>query len=302
MPRSTVTIFALLLLTIPAQAAAPPPGTATMKPPPECASAKTATECADILRRLGKNPFDAFDYPDPVYAVQNQTPLPPCTNGAPACKPWERDWSNTPLPPGSIVTDQGIILPLQRSPFETFLYNWQTLITGGLAIIAAIIGASAAYHVGSAQMAAAKRKDRLQAQCIAVAISPELLNLKVRYERASKIIGEEFPKAKRPGMMTDGVVALIRDAQIEIPPLLNRSLDQLYILDEAGPTLLQLISVVLQYNDLVTTLASQIRQHIDRFNPPEHQKDLSGHLKVIAQNIADAERLIAPLHDEATAR
>jgi hypothetical protein len=112
------------------------------------------------------------------------------------------------LPPGSIVTDQGIILPLRRSPFETFLYNWQTLITGGLAIIAAIIGASAAYHVGSAQMAAAKRKDRLQAQCIAVAISPELLNLKVRYERASKIIGEEFPKAKRPGMMTDGVELL----------------------------------------------------------------------------------------------
>jgi hypothetical protein len=299
MTSRTLTAAILLLLAIPAQAAEPPTG--TVKPSPECASAKTATECADILKRVGKNPFDAFDLPDSVYAAQNKTPLPPCRNGAPSCNPWERDWSNTPLPPGAIVTDQGIVLPLQRNPFETFLSNWQTLITGGLAIIAAIIGAGAAYHVGSAQMAAAKRKDRLQARCIAVAISPELLDLKVRHERASKIIAEEFPKAKYPGVMRDTVVALIRDAQIEIPPLLNRSVDQLYIVGEAGPTLLQLISVVLQYNNLITALAEQMRQHVDRFDPPEHQKDLSGHLHAIGQDIADAERLIAPIHDEATA-
>jgi hypothetical protein len=183
-----------------------------------------------------------------------------------------------------------------------FLYDWQTLITGGLAIVAAIIGAWAAYRVGNAQITAAKRKDRLQAQCIAVAISPELLDFKVRHERASKIIGEEFPKTKaqRPNVMTDAVVALILDAKIEVPPLLSQTVDQLYILDDAGPTLLQLISVTLQYNHMITTLAGQIRQHVDNFNPPEHQRDLSGHLRVIGQNIADAERLIAPLHDEAT--
>jgi hypothetical protein len=70
-----------------------------------------------------------------------------------------------------------------------FFYNWQTLITGGLAIIAALIGAGAAYHVGNAQIAVAKRKDRLQARCIAVAISPELLVLKVRYERSRRSDG-----------------------------------------------------------------------------------------------------------------
>jgi hypothetical protein len=184
-----------------------------------------------------------------------------------------------------------------------FLFNWQTLITGGLAIVAALIGAGAAYYVGHTQIAAAKRKDRLQARCIAVAISPELLQLKVRYERARKIIADEFPKAKaqRPGIMTDAVVALILDARIEIPPLLSRSVDQLYILDEAGPTLLQLISVILQYNNLIETIASQIRQHVDSFNPSQHQKDVAGHLRVIGQNIAEGERLIAPLHDEATA-
>ena len=130
--------------------------------------------------------------------------------------------------------------PTDYTGFLKLLYDWQTIITGGLAIVAAIIGAWAAYRIGNAQMAAAKRKDRLQAQCIAVAISPELLDFKVRHERASKIINEEFPKVKaqRPSAMTDAVVALILDARIELPPLLSRTVDQLYILDEAGPTLL----------------------------------------------------------------
>jgi hypothetical protein len=273
----TVAMMTLLVVTTPSHAATDPPA-AAVKPPPECATAKNAQECFDTLTKLGKNPFDAFGYvgAEPVYG-QSEAPA---------------------LQPGSVVTQNGAILPRRPNPMTDFLYNWQTLITGGLAIIAAFIGAWAAYHVGN------KRKDRLQAQCIAVAISPELLDLKVRHERARKIIGEEFPKikAQRPSVMTTAVVASILDAKIEIPPLLSRTMEQLYILDQAGPTLLQLVSVTLQYNNMITSLAEQIRQHIDSFNPPEHQKDLSGHLQVIAQNISDAERLITPLHDAATAR
>ena len=103
--------------------------------------------------------------------------------------------------------------PPDYTGFLKLLYDWQTLITGWLAIVAAIIGAWAAYYVGSAQMAAAKRKDRLQARCIAVAISPELLDLRVRYERASRIITEEFPRAaNQPIRMRDAVVGL--DARV----------------------------------------------------------------------------------------
>jgi hypothetical protein len=35
-------------------------GTTAAKPPAECATAKNAAECADTLKKLGKNPFDAF--------------------------------------------------------------------------------------------------------------------------------------------------------------------------------------------------------------------------------------------------
>jgi hypothetical protein len=153
--------------------------------------------------------------------------------------------------------------------------------------------------VGNIQVAATKRKDRLQARCIAVAIVPELLDLKVQHERAVKIISEELPKVVRAAIAD--IVPVIISVRIAIPPLLNRSVDQLYLIDEAGPTLLQLISVTLQFNDLVQTLAEHILQRVVEFDPVEHQKDLSGQLRVIGQDIADAERLITPIHNEATA-
>lgn len=54
----------------PAADSSRPAGQATgTKPPAECATAKSATECADILKRLGKNPFEAFGTVgnEPVY-------------------------------------------------------------------------------------------------------------------------------------------------------------------------------------------------------------------------------------------
>lgn len=34
---------------------------------------------------------------------------PHCKNGAPSCKPWERDWNKGDLKPGSVVSEEGII-------------------------------------------------------------------------------------------------------------------------------------------------------------------------------------------------
>ena len=67
------------------------------------------------------------------------------------------------------------------------LTDWGSVIGG----LTALIGWNfwpniATRQATNRQISALARKDRLQAQCIAVAISPELLNLKVRYERASK--------------------------------------------------------------------------------------------------------------------
>jgi hypothetical protein len=179
-------------------------------------------------------------------------------------------------------------------------YDWQTIFAGAMAILAAIIGAGAAYYVGHIQMAAAKEKDRSQARCLAVAVLPELLQLKMRHDRATKIVSEEFPRAKREHWATVGTVSLILSAQVELTPFLDRTVGELYILERAGPTLLQLVAVTLQYNNLIRTLAQQIRDNVNSFNPPEHKQHLCGQLQVIEQDIVEAERLIGPIHDEAT--
>jgi hypothetical protein len=180
------------------------------------------------------------------------------------------------------------------------LTDWGSFIGGGLALIAGVLAYIGARQAAAKQIAALSRKDRLQARSLAVAIQPELLQLKVRHERAMKIISEEFPKAKGSTASTAQIVSLILSAQIGVPPLLNRTVDQLYVLEDAGPALLQSISVILQYDGLIRTLADQIRENVDSFNPAAHQRDLAGQLYVIAQDIAEAERLIAPIHDETT--
>ncbi len=42
---------------------------------------------------------------------------PPCKDGSPTCNPWERDWRETALKPGSTVTNEGaIIQPAPTKP------------------------------------------------------------------------------------------------------------------------------------------------------------------------------------------
>ncbi len=119
-------------------------------------------------------------------------------------------------------------------------------------------------------------------------------------KRAVEIIADRFPKAKECGWPTEGIVDLMLDAQIEMPPLLSRTLDQLYLIGQAGPSLLQLISVTLQYNKMVETLAHRVRANVDSFNPPAFKESLSGHLRLIEMNIAESDRQLASIHDESS--
>ena len=150
-------VAALLLLTTPVDGAGPLAD--AVKSPPECAAAKNANECADLLKKLGKNPFDAFGYigREPAYGGQNEAAAPPCKSGAPSCNPWERDWSNTRLPPGAIVTDEGAILPQPSRPFPwNYLFDWQTLIAGVLAFVAGFGTVVATMIIARRQIAAAR--------------------------------------------------------------------------------------------------------------------------------------------------
>lgn len=186
-------------------------------------------------------------------------------------------------------------------PFHTgvwgFIYDWQTIIAGFLAILAAIIGAIAVYRVGNAQMATEKQKDRLRARSLAVGILPELLQLREQHCRASLIIFQELKNISVGSMTAHGIVSMIAKARVQPTPLLVRSIDQLYILEEAGATLTQLYSVTLQYNGLLSALTEKINHNMNSFIPSEASTDLEGHLSLIRKNIDDAEKEIAKFHD-----
>jgi hypothetical protein len=51
---------------------------------------------------------------EPSDRGQVEPKAPPCKSGAVRCKPWERDWSKSDLPPGTVVTDDGTIVGVHR--------------------------------------------------------------------------------------------------------------------------------------------------------------------------------------------
>jgi hypothetical protein len=185
------------------------------------------------------------------------------------------------------------------------LRDMGSLIGGAFALIAGI----AAYIAGQTQAAATQqaadkhiamsdRKDCLQARCIAVRIYPEILWVKASHERASKIISDEFPKSSAG--LAEQLVELIRSASIEATPLINRSLDQLYVLKEVGASVLQLFSVILQYNAMIDGLAERTSQNVNSFDAQAFATNLSGHLSVMAQLLKEVEQKIKPIHDQST--
>jgi hypothetical protein len=185
------------------------------------------------------------------------------------------------------------------------LYDWQTLITGAAALLGGLaayvagrIEAGATREAADRQIAAMARKDRLQARGIVVGVYPELLQLQVRHERASNVMAQ-WSSMRTRTMNTMSLVPAIREAKIELTPLLSRNIDNLFLVEPGGASLQQVVSYTLQYNSLIETLAQQIVDYVDSFDPPAHQQALSGNLRAIGMALADALREIAPIHDEA---
>jgi hypothetical protein len=122
-------------------------------------------------------------------------------------------------------------------------YDWQTIITGVLAIIGALIAyaagkiqATATREAADKQIGAVGRTQQLQARCIAVGIAPELEALRIAHESAARLIDAVAELDQSKSMMAH---KFLSDAYIEVPPILARNVDHFYLLGEpAGPTIL----------------------------------------------------------------
>ncbi len=198
--------------------------------------------------------------------------------------------------------------PPDYTGFLKLLYDWQTALAGAAAILGGIaayvagrIQAGATREAAKSQITAMTRKDRLQAQGIVLGVYPELLEVKVLYERASHVM-EQWSLIPSRTINVTNVVPRIRDAKIQLPFLLSRNIENFFLVEPGGASLQQLVTFTLQYNGLVDTLAQQITDHVNSFDPAAHQRALSGNLKVIGIVLEHAIREVRPIHDEATAQ
>ncbi len=135
----------------------------------------------------------------------------------------------------------------------------------------------------------------MQARGIVVGVYPELLEAREEHKRVMEAVNQRFP---RMGWMT--IVQAIQSAQMEVPPFLSRSVDNLFVVDPGAASLIQFVSYTLQYNRRIRDVAQRVAQSPGVSDPPDMRDELSGDLKLIAIALEDAIREIRPIHDEAT--
>lgn len=141
-----------------------------------------------------------------------------------------------------------------------------------------------------------KRRDRLQSRGIAVAIYPEILKLEVTIPSTRDALATLIERNRN--LVGQSVAASVQlTGRIEIPPMLDRNIDRLFMLgDIAGPSCLQLVNVLLQYNSLVDEIAARIvSMNVGQW--PEAIGHLEQHLTLLDGVVAKYKHEVAPLHD-----
>lgn len=83
------------------------------------------------------------------------------------------------------------------------------------------------------------------------------------------------------------------DFKLIEPPLIRENGHRLFVMEEAGATIFQLLGVILQYNRIVETLAIQVTKD------PISLDELIDQLGVTEGLVNLAEQEIAPMHDQA---
>jgi hypothetical protein len=159
------------------------------------------------------------------------------------------------------------------------------------AIVALVISVVAIWQSNAVE----RKRDRLRAHGIAVAIYPELLKL----AETLKFTHQNFQqlKLRNSALVGQSIAAMVHTGTISIPFMFDRNVDNLYLLGEpAGPACLQLINVLLQYNDLVQDIASRVVM-MNAQQWPEAVDHLDSHLDLISAVVDKCVAEVRPIHD-----
>jgi hypothetical protein len=159
------------------------------------------------------------------------------------------------------------------------------------AIVALVISVWAAWRTGAVE----RQRDLLQARGIAVAIYPEILKLKETACDTRRDLAQHQSVAGH--LVGQSVAATIQGlAHIDVPPMIDRNIDRLFMLGgTAGPTCLQLVGILYQYNTFVDQLvARMMMMNSEQWNAAVPR--LRDHLTLLDQVIEKCEHEVGPLH------
>jgi hypothetical protein len=180
--------------------------------------------------------------------------------------------------------------PSDRALYK-LLTDWGGVIGGVFALIAGLIAywagqiqAAATLKAAHDQIAMNAHKDRVQAHAVAAAIYPEI----VKVENSVKDARSVSHRVLTP--------QLIREAKVYEPPLIREMADQLFIIGPSGATSLQLLSVILQYNDFIEKIAVKL-DPVD-VDLPNSLGPLWGLLDVMERLVVGVLKEIKPIHDD----
>jgi hypothetical protein len=159
------------------------------------------------------------------------------------------------------------------------------------ALAALAIGAIAIFREGHA----VRRRERLEAQAIAVVIYAELLMLPATIARVRA--GLQRIRSFSGQQMGQAMGAQISQAHIDLPPMLDRNIDRLFLLGKpAAPTCLQLVSIIGQFNSTAVEFAGAAMM-ADKDGWAESVDQLGQHLHFIDQLAQECADEVKPIDE-----
>lgn len=178
----------------------------------------------------------------------------------------------------------------------SFFDDWilkPELLPAWLQAGAAVIALGLGVWSVRASSASQRQHDRLEVRGLAVAIYPELCMLPTMIQNVHDGLG------KLP--IQDGdqsfPASLQLTATLQLTPMLERNIDKLFLLGEvAGPSCLQLVRLLLQYNAFIETVATSSLM-MSAAQRREALTHINEHLTLLDQVVTKSEHEVRPVHD-----
>jgi hypothetical protein len=171
--------------------------------------------------------------------------------------------------------------------------DWAAIAQAAAAFVALGISVWAVLRQGAAE----RQRERVRARGIAVAIYPGLLKLDVELRRAHNTLHAPLPN-RLEGL--SGVQAeLITAITVTLPSIIERHYDSLFVLGEpAGSTTIQLVSVLVQYCEMVVTAHQRMREKGFQVEVIQRNiKPLKAHVELLRRTVAAAIAEVGPVYD-----